>query len=536
MKRLSMFSLVAFAVFIPITAYAQVTYIVYAVGENNTILELVSGQWWPADAGDMTGCGTLLDIWGSSAEDVYITGCGNDVLHYNGIGWERIEFIDPVTYMPPYLYSVDGTGPNDVYVGGDEFPTSGFRDCTAYHFDGSGWNYLGGCSTGIDKLWADPGGGLYAIGTYYDYLDRQYYGNVISYKSGTWSTEPVPQGDTDNDDHHGIDGAAPDYLFVTGQWYVPFAGWGGSIFKKQNSSWGWIPTDTECSIYMKCPVWPIYWHGVWCESESSVWFAGNGGKVMHWTPTGYVQYDTGVTQTLRAIWGSSNADIYAAGDYGKIVRFNGSTWTVMPTPTTENLKDVWGLFELPVATLLQSFSTDAEASRITIRWTLSEMDESAVFRVSRGSNASALSLIDLDPDIERNGLSFTFVDDDVQAGSGYSYLVEYSCAEGWLALFETGRIAVPTASLSLMPNYPNPFNPSTRITYSVPEQGHVSLVIYDVSGSLVRVIVDEIQEPGTYSVHWDGVNDQGRRAASGTYFCRYVTAKRAVTQKMLLTR
>ena len=95
---------------------------------------------------------------------------------------------------------------------------------------------------------------------------------------------------------------------------------------------------------------------------------------------------------------------------------------------------------------------------------------------------------------------------------------------------------MPDPSLALMPNYPNPFNPSTRITYSIPEQGHVSLKIYDVTGRLIRTIVEESKAPGTYTVDWNGLNDQGRNAATGTYFCRLVTAKQAITRKMLLTR
>ena len=39
----------------------------------------------------------------------------------------------------------------------------------------------------------------------------------------------------------------------------------------------------------------------WCESDDDVWFAGENGIVMHWTPTGYTEYDTGVTETLRSI-------------------------------------------------------------------------------------------------------------------------------------------------------------------------------------------------------------------------------------------
>jgi hypothetical protein len=128
------------------------------------------------------------------------------------------------------------------------------------------------------------------------------------------------------------------------------------------------------------------------------------------------------------------------------------------------------------------------------------------------------------------------VDDDVVPGGGYEYLVEYSSGDGWQTLFESGIVAVPQASLALLPNYPNPFNPSTSITYSVSERARLTLQIFDTSGKLIRTIVSEEQEPGRYTVHWNGLNDLGRRAASGTYFCRLTSGKHAESRKIILTR
>lgn len=91
---------------------------------------------------------------------------------------------------------------------------------------------------------------------------------------------------------------------------------------------------------------------------------------------------------------------------------------------------------------------------------------------------------------------------------------------------------------NLKQNYPNPFNPSTTIRYDIAEKGHVSLRIYDVSGRLIRVLVDEIQGPsgGQYEVTWDGKDEAGRTASSGVYFYRLVSGKTELSRKMILLK
>ena len=71
-------------------------------------------------------------------------------------------------------------------------------------------------------------------------------------------------------------------------------------------------------------------------------------------------------------------------------------------------------------------------------------------------------------------------------------------------------------------NYPNPFNPVTRIAFDVPSPGAVvELRIYDVSGRLVRTLVDGEVPPGRHSAEWDGTDRSGAAVASGVYFYRF---------------
>ena len=71
---------------------------------------------------------------------------------------------------------------------------------------------------------------------------------------------------------------------------------------------------------------------------------------------------------------------------------------------------------------------------------------------------------------------------------------------------------------SLAQNFPNPFNPSTRIQFALPVKGHVSLKIYNVGGQLVKTMQDGVMDAGSHELTWDGSNNLGSNVASGVYF------------------
>lgn len=107
---------------------------------------------------------------------------------------------------------------------------------------------------------------------------------------------------------------------------------------------------------------------------------------------------------------------------------------------------------------------------------------------------------------------------------------------------------------ALLGNYPNPFNTFTVISYSIvpchtacigeqtqdladgPYRPAVSLRIFDLSGRLVRTLVDELQKPGHYKVNWDGRDNPGREVVSGIYLCRLDTGNYTDTKKMVVLK
>jgi hypothetical protein len=88
-------------------------------------------------------------------------------------------------------------------------------------------------------------------------------------------------------------------------------------------------------------------------------------------------------------------------------------------------------------------------------------------------------------------------------------------------------------------NYPNPFHPSTRLRYTVPAgagRQRVRLSVYDISGRLVRHLVDEPQEAGNYTVAWHGRDQSERPVASGVFFYRLQWNGLSESRKMLLLK
>lgn len=85
-------------------------------------------------------------------------------------------------------------------------------------------------------------------------------------------------------------------------------------------------------------------------------------------------------------------------------------------------------------------------------------------------------------------------------------------------------------------NYPNPFNPTTTIRYTVPQNGDVNIYIYNTRGQLVKTLVNDHKTAGSHSVIWDGKDDNGNAASSGVYFYRMVTPDKVLTNKMLMIK
>lgn len=97
----------------------------------------------------------------------------------------------------------------------------------------------------------------------------------------------------------------------------------------------------------------------------------------------------------------------------------------------------------------------------------------------------------------------------------------------------------PGLMTELTGNYPNPFNPNTNISFAVGDQdgaAHVVLTVHNIRGRVINTLVDEIKQPGSYTIQWDGTDSKGSPVSSGVYFYSLKTEGQVETKKMMLLK
>jgi hypothetical protein len=126
--------------------------------------------------------------------------------------------------------------------------------------------------------------------------------------------------------------------------------------------------------------------------------------------------------------------------------------------------------------------------------------------------------------------------DSVDCGGG-----NLTGSGGWdtfVARFGSLATGIPahTAHNPYLRAHPNPFNPQTTITYSVPESGVARLQLYDVQGRHIRTLVDRWMTAGHHAATWDGRDGRGRNVASGVYFVRFESSGHILTSRVVMLK
>ena len=136
--------------------------------------------------------------------------------------------------------------------------------------------------------------------------------------------------------------------------------------------------------------------------------------------------------------------------------------------------------------------------------------------------------------VYRFGLATGSIESSFRVGPGST--VFGVCVKGELTAGVPQAETMVPAEYELSQNVPNPFNPSTEISYQLPESGSVRLEIYSLVGQPIRTLVQEDQKAGAYTVTWGGRDSHGREVSSGVYFYRFATDGLVKTRRMLLLK
>ena len=168
-----------------------------------------------------------------------------------------------------------------------------------------------------------------------------------------------------------------------------------------------------------------------------------------------------------------------------------------------------------------------------LSWNESNAEDFDYFSVYGGNSDSfaAATLIDytVDPAIDVSATPYTRY---------FVTATDFAGNEGKPAVIDaaTGIGGTPTSYVLSVSAYPNPFNPSTTIRYTLPSKGRVTIDVYDARGAHIATLLDEERDAGAFTVRWEGQSAVGEPASSGVYFARVTHASGTKSYKMVLLK
>jgi hypothetical protein len=254
-------------------------------------------------------------------------------------------------------------------------------------------------------------------------------------------------------------------------------------------------------------------------------------------PTGYaeIEYNDGTPEQGYTVGSSNSMAVKFVHNYEATIKFvKIYVASVGNSPMIIRIFDDNGPGGLPGANHLTQFTY--AATSIVQGWNyipvptgsdITIMDGSFYIALYEYSNASTIGL-----DTNNNGQSYT------RTAAGWAPL---TLGELMIhAIVQNGGVGaddnVVAPIVFAASNYPNPFNPVTSISYSVPKDGQATLAIYNMKGQVVRTLLNSSVKAGNYSVSWNGTDDKGIAVASGVYFYRLTSDNKTITKKMLLSK
>jgi len=220
----------------------------------------------------------------------------------------------------------------------------------------------------------------------------------------------------------------------------------------------------------------------------------------------------------------------------------GSDWVDRGIPTQG------GENSLPVE--LSSFTAEFSLTGTLLKWITESEIENLGFILERktsGSDWQEIVSYKQDESLWGQGsvsfaTDYEYLDKLVQHGNTYEYRLADVDYYGVVTYHATREVFVESAPLATIADnftvmtYPNPFNPSTTIRYSVTSCAITHIAIYDITGKIITTLINKEQPTGWYEIQWSGTNKAGKDVPGGVYLSRVTVGNDVKTSKLILLR
>jgi photosystem II stability/assembly factor-like uncharacterized protein len=324
-----------------------------------------------------------------------------------------------------------------------------------------------------------------------------------------------------------------DFLNVNLGWIV-----GRYIFKAVDDSIG-IPQYTDSTLWL---------YSVDFIDSLSGWTAGFDGRILKTTDSGENWFDlnSGTKNTLTGIQFLNKNIGWVVGELGTIreTTDGGETWNSIFNPDSTNFTDLAFVNENEgwVSGIGIKHTSDGgvtweqQYNELSSFHSITFIDENIGYAAGDGgliikTTNGGKDWIDQKRMIDGRLWSINFLDANTGWVAGQQGTVLKTSDGGGSFVIENQQIKPIPNGYSISQNYPNPFNPTTVINYQIPQQGFVTLKIFDVLGREVVTLVNEKKPAGGYKVSFNAVD-----LASGVYIYRMKVNDFIESKKMILLR
>ncbi len=269
----------------------------YVVATVNVPAGVTLNAWGTEQAPGVLGSNYLMGIWGSGANNVFVTGFGGKVAHYNGSVW------DTINTGTGDLWRVWGTASDDVFAVGA---------ATILRYNGSTWNSMSD-SVGAQTMlgvWGSSPTDVFAVGT---------GGTILHYDGSLWRHMTSPTTDV----IYSVWGTSPRNVY---------AGSYNAILHYDGTGWSIVANPGAFYVF-----------SLWGSGPSDIFGGTGGGPILHYDGSTWSSVaNPAGARHMYGMWGTSATEVFASGSGGTILRYNGSTWSQMASPATDFVLALWG--------------------------------------------------------------------------------------------------------------------------------------------------------------------------------------------------